>query len=69
MAKKISTIVDETIWEELKAYAKSSHQNLSGLLTEALRDFLRKKQIRPEFVRQMERSLATHEDLGRLLAK
>ena len=34
-AIKISSKVDESVWNELKALARDSHQNISGLLTEA----------------------------------
>jgi len=34
---KISSKVDADTWEELKALARESHQNVSGLLTEAIK--------------------------------
>ncbi|MBI4237670.1 MAG: hypothetical protein HY696_04520 [Deltaproteobacteria bacterium] len=69
MGLKVSTIVDAKIWREFKRLAEDSHQNLSGLLTEALADFLQRKRVRPTFLKHMEASLQENEQLGRLLAK
>lgn len=66
---KISSKVDEDIWNELKALAKESHQNVSGLLTEAIRDYLLRKRVRPVVLKHLEDSIAENEDLGKLLAK
>lgn len=69
MATKISTIVDEKVWEDFKELAREGHQNISGLLNEALNDYLRKKRLRPDVIDAMEQSIAANEKLGRLLAK
>ena len=37
---KISSKVDADTWEELKALARESHQNVSVLLTEAIGDYV-----------------------------
>ena len=66
---KISSKVDEDTWKELKALAKETHQNVSGLLTEAIRDYLLRKRIRPVVLKQLEDSIAENEELGKLLAK
>jgi len=44
---KINSKVDEGVWNELKALASEMHQNLSGLLTEAIRDYVQRKRVRP----------------------
>jgi predicted transcriptional regulator len=67
-AIKISSKVDEEVWEELRALARESHQNISGVLTEAIRDYLRRKRIRPEVLDHLEDSIRDNEKLGRLLA-
>ena len=69
MNTKISTIVDRKIWKEFKSLAKEAHQNISGLLGEALRDYIRKRRLRPDVLRHMEDSIAENQELGRLLAK
>ena len=66
---KISSKVDERIWRDFKALAAESHQSISGILTEALREYLRRKRIRPEVLRHIEDSLRANEELGRLLAQ
>ena len=69
---KVSSKVEEAVWKELKELkelAAESHQNVSGLLTEAIRDYVRKRRIRPEVLRHLEDSIEDNEKLGRLLAK
>jgi predicted transcriptional regulator len=68
-AIKISSKVDETVWRELRAIAEESHQSIGGLLTEAIRDYVRRRRVRPEVLRHLEVSIAENEELGRLLAK
>ena len=66
---KISSKVDETAWEELKQLANESHQNISGVLTDAIRDYIRKRRIRPVVMQHLENSIRDNEELGHLLAK
>ena len=66
---KITSNVDEDTWNEFKAHAKDTHQNVSGLLTEAIRDYLLRKRIRPVVLKHLEDSITENEELGKLLAK
>lgn len=66
---KISSKVDEQVWNELKSIAKESHQNVSGLLTEAIRDYVQRRRVRPEVLAYLETSMDENEELGELLAK
>lgn len=66
---KISSKVEEEVWLALRAMATESHQSISGLLTEAIREYVRRKRIRPDVLRHLEESVAENEDLGRLLAE
>lgn len=68
-AIKISSKIDENVWRELKELADESHQSISGLLTDAVRDFLRRKRVRPEVLSHLEKSIAENDTLGRLLAR
>ena len=68
-AIKISSKVDEDVWNELRELAGETHQNVSGLLTEAIRDYLQRRKVRPEVVAHLERSIAENRRLGELLAK
>lgn len=66
---KISSKVDEEAWNELKSIAQESHQSVSGLLTEAIRDYVQRRRIRPDVLTHLEVSMQENEELGKLLAK
>jgi len=66
---KISSKVDEAAWEELKQLASESHQNISGVLTDAIRDYVRKRRVRPVVMQHLQDSIRENEELGHLLAK
>ena len=68
-AIKISSKVDESVWRELRAIAEESHQSIGGLLTEAIRDYVRRRRVRPEVMKHLDASIVENEELGRLLAK
>ena len=66
---KISSKVDEATWNDLKALAAETHQNVSGVLTEAIRDYIKRKRVRPEVLNHLEHSIAENAELGKLLAE
>ena len=66
---KISSKVDEAVWEELKALAKESHQNVSGLLTEAISEYVSRKRVRPVVLNHLDDSMKQNDELGKLLAR
>jgi len=66
---KISSKVDADTWEELKELARESHQNVSGLLTEAISDYIQRRRVRPVVLKHLEDSMTENEELGKLLAK
>ncbi|MBW3564009.1 MAG: hypothetical protein KY459_04735 [Acidobacteria bacterium] len=68
-AIKISSVVQKQTWEDLKELADESHQNLSGLLDEAIRDYVRRRRVRPVVLDHLEDSIAENEELGKLLAR
>lgn len=68
-AVKISSKVDENAWMELKELAEESHQSIAGLLTDAIREYVRRRRVRPDVLRHLEDSIADNEELGRLLAE
>ena len=68
-AVKISSKVEESTWNELRALAAESHQTVSGVLTEAIREYVRKKRVRPDVLRHLDDSIDENEELGRLLAR
>lgn len=66
---KISSKVDESTWEDLKNLARESKQSISGLLTEAIREYVFRRRVRPDVLRHLDSSLAENEELGRRLAE
>ena len=66
---KISSKVEESVWEDLRALARESDRNICGVLTEAIRDYVRRHRVRPEVMQHLEDSMCEHEELGRNLAK
>ena len=66
-AIKISSKVEEAEWRTLQALAKESHQSISGLLTEAIRDFIRKRRLRPIVLSHLQDSISDNEEMGRRL--
>lgn len=68
-AIKISSKVDAAVWEELRMLAKESHQSVSGLLTEAISDYLRRRRVRPVVLDHLADSMNENDELGKLLAK
>ena len=66
---KISSKVDEDVWDQLKSHSQKSHQNISGLLTEAIREYLQRKNLRPEVLDHLRDSIEANRELGRKLAE
>ena len=66
---KISSKVDEVVWNDLKSLAQEQHQNISSLLTEAIREYVQRKRIRPAVLSHLEVSMEQNEELGKSLAK
>ena len=52
-AVKISSKVDEKVWSDLKALATDTHQNVSGLLTEAIQEYVARRRVRPVVLRHL----------------
>lgn len=66
---KISSKVEAQVWEDLRALAKESHQNVSGLLTEAISDYVHRRRVRPAVLDHLADSMDDNDELGHLLAK
>ena len=70
MAKiKISSKVEQRDWEALQALARESNQSISGMLSEAVAEYVARKRLRPEVMDHLEASMDENEELGRLLAQ
>jgi predicted DNA-binding ribbon-helix-helix protein len=68
-AIRMSSKVEEHVWNDLKDLAEESHQSISGLLTEAIRDYVQRRRDRPLVLNHLETSIRDNEKLGRLLAE
>ena len=68
-AIKISSKVEESAWKNLRELAKESNQSISGVLTEAIEDYLRRHRVRPEVMKNLEDSMNAHDSLGQKLAQ
>ncbi len=66
---KISSKVEAQVWEDLRMLAKESHQNVSGLLTEAISDYVHRRRVRPAVLDHLADSMENNDELGHLLAK
>jgi len=58
---RISSKVEEEVWGDLKALAAESHQNLSGLLTEAIAEYVQRRRVHPTVLKQLEDSIERKE--------
>jgi predicted transcriptional regulator len=68
-AVKISSKIDEKVWSDFKSLASEMHQNVSGLLTDAVREYVERRRVRPMVIKQMEKSFEENAELGKLLAE
>ena len=66
---KISSKVEAAVWEDLKQLANESHRNISGVLTEAIGQYLQRHRIRPVVLDHLGDSIRDNEELGKLLAR
>ena len=66
---KISSKVEQREWEALQSIASESQQSISGLLSEAVADYVRKRRLRPAGLSHLEDSIDANEELGRRLAR
>jgi len=68
-AIKISSKVDENVWNQLRSMARDSHRDVSELLTEAIREYLDRNCATRLVVEHLESSIADNRRLGELLAR
>ena len=67
--KKFATQIDENALEELRAYAKSTGRSISGVVNEAVGEYLKRANVRPAFRTAMDEVLEDHAELLGRLAK
>ena len=66
---KFATQVDIEVLKAFRAHAKAEDKSISKLVTEALREYLKRTSVRPAFRNAMEEVLSENEELLKRLAK
>jgi len=66
---KISSQVDESVWEQLRQLAGETHRNIGGLLNEAIEEYIVRRRVRPVVLEHLEQSIGEHDELGQRLAE
>jgi hypothetical protein len=66
---KFATQIEESTLEDLRAYAKSTGRSISGVVTEAVGEYLNRASVRPAFRNAMSEVLEDHTELLNKLAK
>ena len=70
MAKvKISSKMEESTWESLRKMSEETDRSISGLLCEAVEEYVARKSIRSDVLQHLEDSAVEHDELGKRLAK
>ena len=67
--KKFATQLDETALDDLRAYAKSTGRSISGVVSEAVAEYLKRASVRPAFRNAMDEVLEDNAELLKRLAK
>jgi hypothetical protein len=67
--KKFATQIEETTLEDLRAYARSTGRSISGVVNEAVGEYLKRASVRPAFRSAMDEVLEEHAELLKRLAK
>jgi uncharacterized membrane protein YheB (UPF0754 family) len=67
--KKFSTQIDEAVLKDLKTYIKQSDRSISKVVSEAVREYIAKAQVRPAFRKAMDEVIEEHAELLDRLAK
>ena len=68
-AKKFATQIDEATLEDLRSYAKNTGRSISGVVSEAVEEYLKRVKVRPAFQNSMSEILDDHVELLERLAK
>ena len=66
---KISSKVEESTWNDLRELARESNHSVSGVLTEAIAEYLHRRRVRPTVLRHLDDSIRENRELGRRLAE
>jgi rRNA-processing protein FCF1 len=67
--KKFATQIDESVLRDLKKFAAAADRSISGVVTEAVAEYLQRVQVRPAFRNAMDEVLEDNAELLKRLAK
>ncbi|HAG91871.1 MAG TPA: hypothetical protein DCL41_08370 [Bdellovibrionales bacterium] len=68
-AKKFATQIDPDVLKDLRAFAKKTDRSISSVVSDAVKEYISKAQIRPAFRSAMDEVLEDHSELLTRLAK
>lgn len=68
-AVKFATQIDAQVAKELRAFAVEADRSISGVVNEAVAEYLQRRRVRPAFRAALEEVLSDHDELLRRLAK
>jgi predicted transcriptional regulator len=66
---KFSSKMDAEVLRRLREHADQEHKQISGVLTDAVRDYLQRSEIRPAFRDAADQVINEHAELLERLAK
>ncbi len=68
-AVKFATQLDAQVATDLRAYAAEADRSISGIVNEAVAEYLQRRRVRPAFRAALDEVLSDHEELLGRLAK
>jgi len=66
---KFATQIDPHVLKTLRSFAQQNDKNISSIVTEALKDYLKKYEIRLAFKQAMDNVIQENDELLKKLAK
>jgi predicted transcriptional regulator len=68
-AVKFATQLDAEVAKDLRAFAVHADRSISGIVNEAVAEYLQRRRVRPAFRAALDEVLTDHDELLRRLAK
>lgn len=65
---KVSSKVEEVVWDDLRRHAQDHQRNICGVLTEAISEYLHRARVRPAVLAALDGTLRDHRELLARLA-
>lgn len=68
-AKKFATQIDEKVLKDLKLFAKKMDRSISKIVSDAVKEYIARAEVRPAFRSAMNEVIDEHSELLKRLAK